>query len=173
MPEDSPLVRQWILLRLLCSRRYGVSVKEMAQEMDVSDKTIRRDLETFQNAGFPLQAVEEDFGRKKWCIDPAKNEPGLSFTFDEAIALYLGRHFLEPLAGTLFWDAAQRAFKKIRASLGEEALRYVERFAGMFHQTMVGVSDYSKKAELIDQLMLGIEDRRAVFITYQSRANAH
>ena len=38
----------------------------------------------------------------------------------------------------------------------------------MFHQTMVGVSDYSKKADLIDELMVGIEDRRAVFLTYQS-----
>jgi proteasome accessory factor B len=38
----------------------------------------------------------------------------------------------------------------------------------MFHQTMVGVSDYSKKGDLIDDLMVGIEDKRAVFITYQS-----
>ena len=54
MSEESPLVRQWILLRTLCARRYGASVKEMADEMGVSDKTIRRDLETFQKAGFPL-----------------------------------------------------------------------------------------------------------------------
>jgi len=38
----------------------------------------------------------------------------------------------------------------------------------MFHHTMVGVSDYTKKSELIDELMIGIEDKRAVFITYQS-----
>ena len=168
MPEQSPLVRQWILLRTLCARRYGATVKEMAQEMGVSDKTIRRDLETFQKAGFPLQETVGDYGRKRWRIDPARAQPGLFFTFDEAIALYLGRHLLEPLAGTLFWEAAQRAFKKIRASLGSEALKYVERFGTMFRQTMAGVSDYSKKADLIDELMVGIEDGRAVFITYQS-----
>ena len=55
MPEESPLVRQWILLRTLCSRHFGATVKEMSQEMGVSDKTIRRDLETFQKAGFPLE----------------------------------------------------------------------------------------------------------------------
>ncbi len=38
----------------------------------------------------------------------------------------------------------------------------------MFHQTMVGASDYSQKADLIDTLMQAIEDRRAAFITYQS-----
>ena len=168
MSERPPLVRQWVLLRTLCARRYGCTVKEIGEELGVSQNTVRRDLETFQQAGFPLEAVVEDFGRKKWRIDPAKTGPGLSFAFDEAIALYLARHLLEPLAGTPFWDAAQRAFKKIRATLGTAALRYVERFGQVFYQTMVGTSDYSKKAEIIDQLVLGIEDRRTVFITYQS-----
>ncbi len=168
MSEETPLVRQWILLRILCSRRYGATVKEMAQEMGVSEKTIRRDLETFQRCGFPLQESVLDRGLKKWSITPDKDQPALTFTFDEAIALYLGRHLMEPLAGTLFWKAAQRAFKKIRAALSDEALKYVERFRSMFHQTMVGTSDYSKKADLIDQLMLGIEDHKAVFIAYQS-----
>lgn len=168
MTEASPLVRQWILLRTLCARHYGATVKELSTEMDVSEKTIRRDLETFQTAGFPLAEIIEAFGRKKWHIDPAKYQPGMCFAYDEAIALYLGRRFLEPLAGTVFWEAAQRAFKKIRASFGKNALKYVDQFATMFHQTMVGISDYSKKAELIDDLMVGIEDHRAVFLTYQS-----
>jgi proteasome accessory factor B len=115
-----------------------------------------------------LEEVVGEFGRKKWHIDAGKAEPGLNFAYDEAIALYLGRRFLEPLAGTVFWEAAQRAFKKIRATLGVEALKYIDQFGTMFHQTMVGATDYTKKAELIDELMVGIEDRKAVFITYQS-----
>jgi proteasome accessory factor B len=38
----------------------------------------------------------------------------------------------------------------------------------MFHQTTAGAGDYSKKADILDQLMIGIEDRRAVFVAYQS-----
>jgi len=166
--EEPPLVRQWILLRALSAQRYGATVKELADEMAVSEKTIRRDLETFQQAGFPLEETVGQYGKKRWRISPEKSQPGLSFAFDEAIALYLGRHLMEPLAGTPFWEAAHRAFKKIRATLGDGALKYIERFAGMFHQTTVGVSDYTKKAELIDELMVAIEDRRAVFLTYQS-----
>lgn len=168
MPEDSPLVRQWIVLRTLCARRYGATVKEMVEEMGVSEKTIRRDLETFIKAGFPLVETVGDYGRKTWRLEPTKTQPGLAFTFDEAIALYLGRHLLEPLAGTMFWKASQQAFKKIRASLGSTALEYVEQFGSVFHQTTVGASDYSKKADLIDELMIGIEDQRAVRVTYQS-----
>ncbi len=52
--------------------------------------------------------------------------------------------------------------------MGAGALKYVEKFAPLFHQTTVGASDYSKKADLIDELMIGIEDQRAVFLTYQS-----
>lgn len=143
-------------------------MKELAEEMSVSQKTIRRDLEMFQSVGFPLQEVVGERGVKKWHLDDSHFHPGLSFTFDEAIALYLARRLLEPLAGTIFWEAAQRAFRKIRASLGRDALNYMERFSDMFHQTMVGVSDYSRKADIIDQLMIGIEDCRAVFVTYQS-----
>ena len=168
MGEALPLVRQWILLRTLCARHHGATVKELAAEMSVTEKTIRRDLETFLAAGFSLVETIEQFGRKKWRIDQAKNQPGLSFAYDEAIALYLGRRFLEPLAGTVFWEAAHRAFRKIRASLGNDALKYVDQFAAIFHQTMVGTSDYSEKAAMIDDLMVAIEDRRAVFITYQS-----
>lgn len=168
MADQLPLVRQWVLLRTLCSRHYGVTIKDMIHELGVSEKTIRRDLETFQAAGFPLKEVVGEFGRKKWHIDAGKAEPGLNFAYDEAIALYLGRRFLEPLAGTVFWEAAQRAFKKIRATLGADALKYIDQFGTMFHQTMVGANDYTKKADLIDELMVGIEDRKAVFITYQS-----
>lgn len=168
MPDQPPLIRQWILLRMLCAKRYGMTVKEMVAEMGVSEKTIRRDLETFQAAGFPLKETVEDFGRKKWSIDRDRAKPELSFLFDEAIALYMGRRFLEPLAGTIFWQAAQRAFQKIRATLGNEAIDYMEQFGTTFYHTTVGASDYSKKAELIDTLMIGIEDQKAVFITYQS-----
>jgi predicted DNA-binding transcriptional regulator YafY len=141
MSEQPPLVRQWVLLRTLSARHHGASIEELAGELSVSTKTIRRDLQTFQQAGFPLEETVEQFGRKRWRIDPAKGRPGLSFAFDEAVALYLARRLMEPLAGTPFWEAAQRAFRKIRATLGSEALKYVERFGELFNQTMVGTSD--------------------------------
>lgn len=166
--EHPPLVRQWILLRLLSSRRYGLTVREIHEELGVSEKTVRRDLETFVEVGFPLEEIRQEHGRKAWRLAPDRNQPGLSFAYDEALALYLGRRFLEPLAGTPFWNAAQQAFRKIRALVGEGALKYAENFGQFFHRTTVGASDYSKKADIIDALMVGIEDAKAVFLTYQS-----
>jgi len=168
MAAESPLVRQWRLLRMLSARRYGVTVKEMAEEAGIGEKTIRRDLDMFAAAGFPLIEQKGPHGRKTWRLGPSADRPELSFTFDEAVAIYLARRLLEPLAGTLFWEAAQNAIKKIRASLGSEVLKSAERFGSIFHQTSVGASDYTKKAQLIDDLMVAIEDRKTVFITYQS-----
>lgn len=168
MNHDSPLVRQWILLKTLASRRYGATVQEMAQELNVHEKTIRRDLEAFQTAGFPLEETVGERGRKNWRLAPGGNLPELNFAFDEALALYLSRRLMEPLAGTLLWDAAQSAFKKIRACLGKPALDYLEKMAGNLHHRVVGSSDYSAKGDLIDQLLQAIEDRRQTYIAYQS-----
>lgn len=168
MAEDKPLVRQWLLLKLLSVRHFGATVADLAKELKVHEKTVRRDLNTFQAAGIPLVETVGDFGRKTWQVDPKWKEPLMPFTLDEVIALYLGQRFLEPLAGTLFWDAAQRAFKKLRASFSPGALKYLATIAGSIQQTAVGKSNYSQKAVLIDELMRGIEDCRMTQIAYCS-----
>jgi len=168
MSEKSPLVRQWILLRTLASRRYGVTVRELAQIMEVSEKTIRRDLDLFTRAGFPLEEIVCEHGKKKWKLSGDLTEKGLPITYDEAIALHLARCLMEPLAGTMFWNAAQKAFAKIRSIFNETAWAYVEKMASSFYQTRTGICDYAKKAELIDQIMVGIEDHRAIELRYCS-----
>jgi predicted DNA-binding transcriptional regulator YafY len=169
MSDESALVRQWRLLKLLSSRHYGATVKELADEMQVVEKTIRRDLQTFQQVGFPLEEIVGERGRKSWRVRVAKDQPELSFALDEALALYMGRRFLEPLAGTYFWEAAQGAFKKIRSCLGKSALQYLETIAGRLHHRVVGAGDYSQKADLIDQLMQAIEEHKQTFLTYRSQ----
>ncbi len=164
----SPLIRQWLILKTLCSRGRGITIRSLAQEMEVSEKTIRRDIATFVEAGVPVEESTGDNGVKSWRLDPAAARADISFTFDEALALYLGRRYLAPFAGTDLWTAAQRAYRKVRASLGESDLNYLERFANVFQDTQFGVTNYAEKAEVIDSLLIGIEDRRVVFITYRS-----
>src|SRR5690606_7795902 len=98
-------------------------------ELETSQRTVRRYLKTFEQVGFPLHEVVGDFGRKTWRLELDGDAPGIAFALDEALALYMGRRFLDPLAGTLVWEAAQQAFKKIRATLGKPALDYLERIS--------------------------------------------
>ena len=169
MADAAPVARQWTLLRMLSAQRLGLTVDEAAAELQVAVKTIRRDLRLFQQLGFRLEETVGEHGRKRYRLDTGHGAPpSIGFAVDEALALYLGRRFLEPLAGTLFWQAAQSAFRKIRASFGRTALDYVEKMAARLHQTAVGQGNYAAQADLIDRLLQGIEDRRATHILYRS-----
>lgn len=161
------LRRHLLLIQHLHSRRNGVTVNELVDELEAGDKTIRRDLQFLKDEGFPLVSETREYGKKYWRLTRASAVP-INWTFEEAFSLYLGRRFLEPLAGTNFWQAAQLAFGKLRSQFGDRPLAYLERVADQFIHTAPGTSDYNAKAELIDDLMVAIEDRLAVFLTYHS-----
>jgi len=169
MQDEPSLIRQLLLLRALSSRRFGMSVSEMAREMGVAGKTIRRDLKRFQKIGVPLLETDGERGKKTWRLVEHGRLPSLTLTYDEAVVLVLGRRLLEPMVGTQFWQAAHGAIRKIRATLGEQALQYLDQFPRLFHWTSAGVADYADKAEIIDDLTIAIEDSKSVCITYQSQ----
>jgi predicted DNA-binding transcriptional regulator YafY len=168
MRDENCLRRQWSLLRALTSRHLGLTIRQMADEVGVTERTIRRDLVVFRDVGFPLVEEVGEYGLKTWRIRGGRDQPPLSFTFDEAAALYLGRRLLEPLAGTFLWEAASGASRKIRAALGPSVMDYLDGFASIFHQTGVGIGEYAAKAELFDELVVAIEDRKVTALHYRS-----
>jgi predicted DNA-binding transcriptional regulator YafY len=168
MSDTSPLARQWRLLQILSARRQGVTVLELAAEMEVVDKTIRRDLVFLAKTGFPLTETLGDHGRKSWKLDGGPGIAALKFNLTEILSLYLGRRFLEPLAGTYVWEGAQSAFKKIRAILSDSAIAYLDKLTRVYQQTPLASADYSQHAELIERLLVATEDRKISWIVYQS-----
>ena len=168
MPDQPALLRQWTILRSLGMRRHGATLRDLAAEAKVSTKTIFRDLTLLRSLGFPLVDEAGEQGRKSWSFNGHSGLLQLTFTVEEAAALYLGRQFLEPLAGTFFFRGAQQAFQKIRSTLGDAPLRHLERLAAAFYQKSHGWADYSQQGDIIDELVLAMEDRRLTVITYQS-----
>ncbi len=166
-PEQR-LVRQWLLIRALSTRPEGVSVQQLSRESQVSEKTIRRDLQVLARAGFPLAEQTGPHGKKLWKVQDLTLHPSIQFTLDEALAIYVGWRLMDPLAGTYLWQASRRALQKIRSLLTPTALAYLDRMAGVLYQTTVGQGQYAHKAELLDDLMVGIEDRRVVRVWYRS-----
>lgn len=169
MAETIGLVRQWNLLAGLSSRPQGATVDELVRQHGASIKTIRRDLKTLRTAGFPLEETRGDHGRHTWRLAPDRALVPMSFNWEEAISLCLARRFLEPLAGTQFWTAASRAFRKVQGVLDQNQLQYLNRMAKAFHLTSRGTADkYAAKAALCDQLTGAIEEHVMVDLTYQS-----
>ncbi len=167
--DDLQVIRQWIILRTLTARRHGMSIRELAEERGVDQKTIRRDLDKLRSIGFGLVETDGERGRKRWSLSGKDGLPLLQFTFDEAVALSLARPFLEPLAGTELWEACHRALRKVRATLSEEALAHFVKLQGVYHFTKHGFGSYESKAEFIDQLTVAIEDSKAIALSYQSQ----
>ena len=165
MPDLPQVERHWLLLRSLFAKRHGSTVCELAGEFAVSEKTIRRDLAQLQRLGFPVEETRGPRGLKRW---QARDVPGLAFNPGEVLALFLARRLLEPLAGTFFWKDAQSAFRKVRATLGADAVRHLDRLGNLIHDPHQRSSNYKHHGEIIDALMTGIEDRRFTFITYHS-----
>lgn len=166
MNDSKALIRQWRLLRLLADARTGYTVKEIQQETGVSIETVRRDLRDLSDAGFRVREASGYRGVKRWRVEGF--EDGFTFTITDLLSIYMGRQFLETLAGTPFWDGQQKVFSKIRGALGPSAFNYLKKLASSLRATSIGASDYTKRGELIDLLMIAIEDRLVSLIVYQS-----
>lgn len=166
MSESKSLIRQWRLLRQLADARVGYTVKELQADMSVSIETIRRDLNDLRDAGFRVRESIGFRGVKRWRVEGFDESFG--FTITDLLSIYMGRQFLEPLAGTPFWEGQQKVFSKIRGALGPTAINYLKKLTASLHATTVGASDYTKRSELIDQLMVAVEDHLVSLIVYQS-----
>ncbi|MCG6157251.1 helix-turn-helix transcriptional regulator [Rubinisphaera margarita] len=162
------LKRQWLILRTLAARRFGVTVKELAEELETGLKTIRRDLVDLREAGFPLAERDGPHGRKYWTCEKAKDVPELGFDYTEILSLYLARQQLEPLVGTLIWAGAHSAMKKIKATLKNSQCEYLDKIGGLVHSVRSRTSDYAEKEQILDDLMVTCEDSTIAGISYQS-----
>jgi predicted DNA-binding transcriptional regulator YafY len=168
MADDATVTRHFNLIRLLGARRLGVTIRDLVHELGVADKTIRRDLAFLRRMGVPVEERAGERGKKTWKLGESWSRPPVQFDFEEAAALYLGRQLLESMAGTPFWEAASRAWRKIRSTLGDQAASYLDTFARLLHCTEAGHRDYSGKAEILEALTIAIEDYKATHITYRS-----
>ncbi len=115
--RNAEVIRQWAVLRdLEASRR--VTIDELAERTGVSTRTIRRDLEALQAAGFPLFDEMYD-GKKYWMLEqrPFRRLDDTAFTLAEMTALYFSRSLVECLAATPFQRDVRSAFDKLAAAL--------------------------------------------------------
>lgn len=117
MPRNAEVIRQWSILKELeASRR--VTIDDLAQRTGVTTRTIRRDLEALQTAGFPLFDEVHD-GRKYWTLEQKafRRLADTGFTLAELSALYFSRTLVECLTGTPFERDVRSAFDKLAAAL--------------------------------------------------------
>ena len=128
MPRNQEVIRQWRLLHALESSRHGATIDGLARDLDVTTRTIRRDLAALQEAGFALFDERDDSGRVRWRLD-GRVLHGLEsgFTLSELCALYLSRNLLEAVAGTPFQRDLTNAFGRLEKMLSPRMRQFLDR----------------------------------------------
>ncbi|MCR9199682.1 MAG: WYL domain-containing protein [Planctomycetaceae bacterium] len=158
------LGRQWKVLRLLDCSRVGYTINELVRETEVSEKTVRRDLQVLQTE-FSICEVSHD-GVKRWQMPPLGKQLGFQLT--ELMAMHLFQQFLDPLAGTPFWEGSRSVFQKVKGALGDSGARYLQQMSTALTSTSVGAGDYEDRGGVIDRLLLSMEENRVVTAAYRS-----
>ena len=169
--RNAEVIRQWQVLREIEARRTGVTIHELARQVKVSTRTIRRDLQALQEAGFAVYDEGEENETKKWRLDamPFRAvQEGLSVA--DVAALYLSRSVVESLSGWPLADELRDAFAKIEHALNPRMREFLSTLPQVL-STKAGPRAALSSARLIDitrRLFDAARDRRVVEMRYFS-----
>ena len=168
--RNAEVIRQWKILKTIEAGRY-TTAPDMAREHGVTERTIRRDIEALQEAGFPLYDDRVD-GRKVWrLVEGYRQRLTQSFSLAELSALYFSRNLLSFLGGAPFAQDLDSAFTKIREALPARSLPYLARIQELFSARPEPWKDYSEKADVIAALIDATLHQRKARIEYFSFAS--
>ncbi|GEM77562.1 helix-turn-helix transcriptional regulator [Vibrio sagamiensis] len=159
------------LLQLLRRYKYPISAEKLASQLNVSVRTIYRDIATLQAQGADIEG-EAGLG---YILKPSFYLPPMMFSLEELEALRLGAEWVSKQANGEFREAAIDALAKISAVLpsGHEAkhTESVIRVASVLKapELMISLTELKAtiqkeyKAEIIYQDAKGATSKRVVW----------
>lgn len=169
MPRNAEVIRQWSILKELeASRR--VTIDDLAERTGVTTRTIRRDLEALQTAGFPLFDETHD-GKKFWTLEQKafKRLDDTAFTLAELSALYFSRTLVECLSGTPFERDVHSAFDKLAAALTPGMKQFLDRMPLVMQaKAEPGAQATEPRTKEVAQLVEATMQHRRVTMRYHS-----
>ena len=124
MARNEQLIRQHKILQMLEDFRFGRTLEEIRDDLvetlglgSLHVRSVRRDIEALQAAGFEIDQHESSRG-KLWKMGPrARSAFKITASATELIALSLSRDLLYPLAGTPFWLGIESFWSKLQDEL--------------------------------------------------------
>jgi len=162
------LARQWRIIRAIEASPNGLTVAEIAQREETGIRTIYRDLEALQAAGFPLY-TERVNGANRWAfVDTFKFKIPPPFTLTELMSLYFYKDLVRVFNWTPFHDSIDSVFKKIQSTLPPQALRYLDQVQSVFHVGIKPYKDYAQFRNILNQVNQAAMERRRVEMVYHS-----
>jgi predicted DNA-binding transcriptional regulator YafY len=171
--RNTELIRQWTILQQLAARRPS-TIPTLAADLKVSTRTIRRDLEGLQAAGFPIYD-EVVNGTKFWRLDAKVLMAALtrnSLTLPELCALYYSRALVKGIAGTHLLTDLQSALDKIEAAFPPGMRKFLDRLPAVITaKAPFGKRHGTQAPEIITRLFEATMSERVVSMRYDSNAS--
>ena len=171
MPRNDQITRQWHLLRRLEGSN-GLTLYELVEsvpeDFPKNARTVRRDLEALEAAGFPL-VNERRNGQTRWrLMEGFRDIPALGFSATELMALLLSRNLLKPLEGTEIAESLKSVLSKASGVLPPQGHEYVRAMEQIFSVGLGPHKSYREHKQTIDLVSQAIEKRRTVQMRYYS-----
>jgi len=164
------LLRVLKLIKLFEHSRYGMTVNELCREMSVTRRTLYRDLEMVEEAGYRF--VKEGGGggfSKKWRFPPGmRKAPDKPYTESELLSLYFCMNLLQPFRGTPLRDGLESLLAKIEATFTEEEREYFGDLVFTHVAKMTPSKDYRRHAASVGALSRACLEHRKVEVTYRA-----
>jgi predicted DNA-binding transcriptional regulator YafY len=176
VPRNAEVIRQWTILREIeRARSGGVTIDDLAAQCGVTTRTIRRDLQALEEAGFPLyDDRSHDDGRTRWVINgQAFRLVTAGLTLSELCALYFSRTLLEALSGTPFRDDLESAFEKLGAGLAPHVRQFLDRLPRVLASKPdpMRKRDDPRQQRLAARLLEATLHRRQASLIYHSQSS--
>ncbi len=166
MARGDQLGRQWKIIQTLISSRKGKSAADLAQDLECHPRTLYRDLEALQVAGFPIY-TERSEGKNLWSLlDTVKHQIPVPFTLTELMALYFGRDMLKVFKDTAFYDSLESLFKKVKTTLPPESIKYLNNVEQTLHLGVKPYKEYGKFKEILNRVNDAAINRKSIEIVY-------
>jgi predicted DNA-binding transcriptional regulator YafY len=151
-----------VLLLLQVHRR--LTARELAQRLEVSERTIHRDMDALSAAGFPVFAERGSGGG--WMLVEGYRTNLTGLNKDEIQALFLTKP-LRLLADLGLEKASDAALLKLSAALPSSHRDSAEQARQRIHIDLSGWNRSSESIEFLPAVQEAIWQERKVRITYQ------
>lgn len=179
VPRNAEVIRQWTILREIeRARATGVTIDELASLCDVTTRTIRRDLQALEEAGFPLfDDRSGDDGKTRWKVNgQAFKGLAAGLTVSELCALYFSRTLVASLSGTPFKDDVESAFEKLGSVLTPHMRQFLDQLPRVIATKADPLrrraeSDNPRQQQIIARALEATLHMRQATITYHSKSS--
>jgi len=166
MARGDQLGRQWRIIQTLISSRMGKSAADLADELECHPRTVYRDLEALQVAGFPIYNERME-GKHVWSLlDTVKHQIPIPFSLTELMALYFSSDMLKIFKDTVFYDSLEALFKKIKTTLPPESIKYLKNVEQTLHLGLKPYKEYGKFKEIINRVNEAAINKKSIEIAY-------